>query len=112
MKLEISGHQVAIGRSFRDYIAGKLQDKIKRFFGNVISVQVMIGKSGNFFSSEIIINEGIGHRILKADAIASDVHSAFDESLHKMKAQLSKHKQQRLESRRKKRKAIESEGEV
>lgn len=107
MKLEVSGHQVEVGQAFRTYITDKLQDKIKKFFDNVISVQVVIGKDGAAFSSEIIINEGVGHRILRADGSAADAHAAFDESIHKMKTQLSKHKEQRLESRREKRKAAE-----
>ena len=110
MKLEISGHQVEVGQAFRTYITDKLQDKIKKFFDDVISVQVVIGRNGTFFSSEIVINEGIGHKILRADGSAADAHAAFDESVHKMKAQLSKHKEQRLESRRQKRKAAEDGG--
>lgn len=105
MRIEITGHQVEVGQSFHDYMQEKLQDTIKKFFKDVISVHVVIGRDRELFSSEIFINEGVNHRTTLADAKAADVYSAFDESFKKMKMQLGKHKDKMLEQRRKKRKA-------
>lgn len=105
MRIEITGHQVEIGQSFHEYVQDKLESTIKKFFKDAISVHVVIGRDSELFSSEIVINEGVNHRSIVANASEPDVHSAFDESFRKMKMQLGKHKEQMLEQRRRKRKA-------
>jgi ribosomal subunit interface protein len=93
MIIQISGHHVTTGQALQEYIKGKLESEIKKFFSNVISVHVFIEKHAELFASEIVVNEGVDHQTIAANAEAPDAYVSFDEAVRKMKAQLRKRKQ-------------------
>ena len=94
MILNISGQQAKIGQTLQEYVKNKLEAKVKKFFKEAISVHVTFKKEGAFFSTEIIVNDGIKHQaILRSDGKGNDAYSAFEDAIKKTDMQLRKHKE-------------------
>ena len=94
MILNISGHQVDTGQALQARVKKRLEAKVKKFFKEAISVHVVFGKEGVFFSAEIIVDDGIKRtNILKSNGKGDTALSAFDDALHKIDIQLRKQKE-------------------
>src|SRR5690242_14846543 len=94
MILNISGHQIEIGKGVQDYVRNKLEPKIKKFFKEAVSAHVTFEKERAFFLAEILINDGVKHEaILKSNGQGADIYSAFEDAYHKTDIQLRKHKE-------------------
>ena len=94
MILNISGHQLELGETLQAFVKKKLEAKVKKFFKEAISVNVIFEKKNSLISAEIIVNDGIKHQaLIRSNGKGQDWRTAFEDSINKIDIQLRKHKE-------------------
>ena len=93
MQVSISGQHISIGNSLQDYVKGRIQDVVHKYFAHAISTNIHFSKQHFHFICDIVVNDGTGrHIIIKSNSSSDDVYSAFDIALSKLQKQLRKYK--------------------
>ncbi len=95
MKIQVSGHHMDVGDSFRGHIEDKITGVANKFFENPVSAHISVVKEKNhLIKTDIIINEGTGSSIvIKSEASDFDPYKSFDSALDRAETQLRKHKE-------------------
>jgi len=95
MKIQVSGHHMDIGDSFRSHIENRITGITTKFFESPVSSHVAVLKEKNhLIRTDIIINEGTGSGIIiKGEASDFDAYKSFDAALDRVETQLRKHKE-------------------
>lgn len=90
MQLTISGHQIDLTDSMKNYIHEKMQ-KIERHFDHVNSIDVVLHVEKIHHQAEATINaKGI---TLHAQADSEDMYASIDHLTSKLDSQVRKHKE-------------------
>lgn len=98
MDIRVSGHQIDTGEALREHVSARLESIIDKYFGSALSSNVTFSRApAGAFSCDIVTHVMHG-LILKAHAIASDAHLAFDAAADKIEKQLRRYKR-RLKDR-------------
>lgn len=93
MQISISGQQFSVGNALQEYVRGRTQEVVSKYFDRTISAHIYFSKQGIYFVCEPIIHEGIGkHMTIKSDAMSDDVYTAFDMAILKLEKQLRRYK--------------------
>jgi putative sigma-54 modulation protein len=92
MQLDVTGKNIEVTDSLRDYIREKL-DRITRHFDNVIDVHVVLSVEKHRHFAEV--NVSASGAKLHADAEDKDMYAAVDEMADKIDRQVRKHKEKR-----------------
>ena len=93
MQVTVSGKQMQIGESLKEYVVNRVTNSVERFSNTVTSAEVSFTKNPHkFYSAQIMMRDGVGHDFYKADANSDDVYASFDEALIKLDKQLRRHK--------------------
>jgi len=93
MQISISGQHISIGNALQDYVKGRIQEVVHKYFAHAISTNVHFSKQHFHFICDIVVNEGTGrHIIIKSDSNSDDIYSSFDIALSKLQKQLRKYK--------------------
>lgn len=99
MDIRISGHQVETGDALRTHVSDRLQAIADKYFARAISANVTFGKGPHDarFVCDIVahVMQGV---ILKASAMGTEAHPAFDGSADKIETQLRRY-MRRLKAR-------------
>ncbi|MBO4956816.1 MAG: ribosome-associated translation inhibitor RaiA [Rickettsiales bacterium] len=83
----------SLGMHLPDYVKEKVNKEILKYFDTTINTNVFFSKNGNFFKTNIVVNEGSKRGIIiKSTAESDDIYNSFDLSLAKITKQLRKHK--------------------
>jgi ribosomal subunit interface protein len=110
MQISITGN-IDTGLSLQNYVEEKLQKEVKKHFDSAVSAHVYFKKQNQKQDSHhpihhvtIAINEGSKRHVeVTSDAEGANIHLTFDMALHKVVAQLRKHKDKmQTENRHKK----------
>lgn len=92
----------SLGINLPDYVKDKINNEILKFFDTTINANVFFSKSGNFFQTNIVVNDGSKRGILiKSRAESDDIYNSFDLALTKVVKQLRKHKNKMISYRKK-----------
>jgi putative sigma-54 modulation protein len=89
MQLTITGHQLDVTDSIRDYIESKFE-RIKRHFDQVLNVHVIISVEKVRHKSEATMH--IGGRDFFADSTEDHLYKSIDLLVDKLDKQIRRHK--------------------
>jgi len=90
MQLTISGHQLDLTDSMKDYIGEKMQ-RVERHFDHLNSIDVVLNVEKIQHKAEATINaKGV---TIHAHAESENMYSSIDELTDKLDAQVRKHKE-------------------
>lgn len=91
MEINISGHQVEVGKALQDYAKEKTRALVTKYFAHAIDAHIIFEKRKACFHAEIKVHERT-QKYAIADSEDSDIYKAFDDALHKIESQLRKYK--------------------
>lgn len=89
MQIEITGHQIDVTNSMRDYFNNKFT-RIKRHFDQVINVHAILSVEKIYHKAEATIN--INGKTLFAESTEEDLYAAIDLLIDKLDKQVRRHK--------------------
>ncbi len=93
MQVDTSGQQMSVGQSLNEYVDGRLQEVVGKYFSNAPSAHVHFSKQGHEFKCDIVLHEGTGrHVVIKSNNTSDEVYNAFDIALSKLEKQMRKYK--------------------
>lgn len=93
MQITVSGKQVDVGDSFRNYVDNRLQNGVNKYLDRVTQCDVVISREAHNFRADIVLNTGThSGYVVKGRSEASDIHSAFDDAATKIEKQLRRYK--------------------
>ena len=93
MKVKVEGANMEVGQSLTNHVNENLEKNVTKYFDMAVDGEVYFSKEGSDFKSVIIVNEGTKRGlVVKADATAAEVYSAFGEALNKISTQLRRYK--------------------
>ncbi len=96
MKINVSG-SIELGQSFPEYVNGKIEKEVSKYFNNLPVVEVHLNKQNNIIHANITINASK----INADGEDIDVYRAFDGAFEKLVIQLRKEKDKRTTKKKK-----------
>lgn len=83
----------SLGIHLPDYVKEKVNKEILKYFDTTINANVFFSKDGNFFKTNIVVNDGSKRGIIiKSTAESDDIYNSFDLALTRITKQLRKHK--------------------
>jgi len=93
MQIRISGKNIETGQALQQQVTEKIQKSVTKYFDKAIDADAIFGKRGPFFTTELIINEGVKDGIIiKSEAEADEIHASFELALEKADKQLRRYK--------------------
>lgn len=97
MQLTISGHQIDLTDSMKNYITEKMQ-RIERHFDHLNSIDVVLHVEKIHHKAEATLNaKGI---TMHAQADSDNMYSSIDELTNKLDTQVRKHKEKQTDHHR------------
>ncbi len=108
MQINVSGKQVDVGESLRQYAEERLSVGIPKYLDRVVGCDVVISREAHNFRTDIVLNTGThSGLIVKARADASDAHASFDSAADKIEKQLRRYKRRLTDHHKEDRRAEE-----
>ncbi|MCZ6901934.1 MAG: ribosome-associated translation inhibitor RaiA [Rickettsia endosymbiont of Ixodes persulcatus] len=93
MIISVSAQHIAIGNSLQEYSKERATQVVKKYFTDIINIDIHFSKEGINFKCDIIVKYGSGkHNIVKSNDSCSDIYVAFDKAMSKLEKQLRKYK--------------------
>jgi ribosomal subunit interface protein len=96
MQISVTGKQIDVGESLKQYVNPLLEKTIKKYFDKAIHAEVVFSKASHKhqdkFQADITMNEGAGIGFIKSRDVSDNIYSAFDGALEKIEHQLSRYK--------------------
>lgn len=89
MQIDITGHQLDVTTSMRDYFNSKFE-RIKRHFDQVINVHAILSVEKINHKAEATMH--INGRTLFAESVQEDLYAAIDLLIDKLDKQIRRHK--------------------
>lgn len=89
MQIDITGHQLDVTTSMRDYFNSKFT-RIKRHFDQVINVHVILSVEKIHHKAEATMH--INGKTLFAESVEEDLYAAIDLLIDKLDKQVRRHK--------------------
>jgi len=101
MQVIVSGKNIDIGDSIREYAEEHLKPAIGKYFEHAVRANVTLQKSRHLFSCDIVVNEGTGRKTnICAHAEREDPYAAFGQCVQKVEKQLRRYKRKLSKSHR------------
>lgn len=91
MQITLTGHQIDLGASWREYADKAISEVVQKYFANATDATVRVSHEGKTFLTEITTRPVAGLTV-SATASANDAYGALDEAIRKMAVQLKKYK--------------------
>lgn len=92
MKISVCGKNFNVGQSLTSYVEDSVTKRTTKYFSNPINASITFKKQNYFYEVDIIVDEGVKSGILiKSNAQANEVHSAFDLALMRIEKQLQRY---------------------
>ncbi|MEY4464167.1 MAG: hypothetical protein RLZZ81_1138 [Pseudomonadota bacterium] len=93
MSISVSGQHIAIGNNLQEYSKERATQVVKKYFTDIINIDIHFSKEGINFKCDIIVKYGSGkHSIIKSNDSCNDIYVAFDKAMSKLEKQLRKYK--------------------
>ena len=96
MQITLTGHQIDLGASWREYAEEAITGLVKKYFEKATEATVCVSHEGSDFKTEITVRPGTG-LFISSSGQAADAYGALDEALRKMGRQLKKYKNKMVE---------------
>jgi ribosomal subunit interface protein len=95
MQVIVSGKQVDVGESLRDYIEEKTRAGVEKYIDRINTIKVVLSKEGYAFRVDISGNIGTHAGLtLKSRTEGTDPYATFDLAIEKVEKQLRRYKRQ------------------
>lgn len=91
MSVKISGKNVDLGNSLREYISKETENLIDKYLGEEIESVVTIEKDNRLFDTEVCSHLHKGF-IIKTNGTSDDPYKSFDSALERLEERIKKHK--------------------
>ncbi|MDO4975054.1 MAG: ribosome-associated translation inhibitor RaiA [Alphaproteobacteria bacterium] len=91
MSVKISGKNIDLGNSLKDYIEKETENLIDKYLGEEIESTVVIGKDNRIFDTEVCLYLYKGF-VIKTNGASDDPYKAFDLALERLEERVKKHK--------------------
>lgn len=91
MQIKISGKNVAVGDSLRDFTTKEIDNLIDKYVGDSLDATVIIGKDHRLFDVEVLLHLSKGF-IIKTDGSSDDPYKAVSSALERLEERIKKHK--------------------
>ena len=91
MQLIITGKQVELGETFRNYVNASLGAILEKYFKTAVEAHVVVTKEAHLFRTEISLHIGRGI-VVNAGAVAPASGGAFDAAAERIAKQLRRYK--------------------
>lgn len=91
MQINITGHQIDLGDSWRTYTTEKVTEIAGKYFPNAVDANIKVSRSGELLKTEITVHPVAG-AVVVSEGSAGDAYASVDEALAKMNRQLGKYK--------------------
>ncbi|HJD60162.1 MAG TPA: ribosome-associated translation inhibitor RaiA [Rickettsia endosymbiont of Omalisus fontisbellaquei] len=93
MSISVSGQHISIGNNLQEYSKERATQVVKKYFTDIINIDIHFSKEGINFKCDIIVKYGSGkHNIIKSNDSCNDIYVAFDKAMSKLEKQLRKYK--------------------
>ncbi|WP_341786678.1 ribosome hibernation-promoting factor, HPF/YfiA family [Rickettsia endosymbiont of Cantharis rufa] len=93
MSISVSGQHISIGNNLQEYSKERATQVVKKYFTDIINIDIHFSKEGINFKCDIIVKYGSGkHSIIKSNDSCNDIYVAFDKAMSKLEKQLRKYK--------------------
>ncbi|AFB21114.1 ribosome hibernation-promoting factor, HPF/YfiA family [Rickettsia canadensis] len=93
MIISVSAQHISIGNSLQEYSKDRATQVVKKYFNDIINIDIHFSKEGINFKCDIIVKYGPGkHNIVKSNDSCNDIYVAFDTAMSKLEKQLRKYK--------------------
>jgi len=93
MSISVSGQHISIGNNLQEYSKERATQVVKKYFADIINIDIHFSKEGINFKCDILVKYGSGkHSIIKSNDSCSDIYVAFDKAMSKLEKQLRKYK--------------------
>ncbi|GAA5252523.1 ribosome hibernation-promoting factor, HPF/YfiA family [Candidatus Rickettsia kedanie] len=93
MIISVSAQHISIGNNLQEYSKERATQVVKKYFTDIINIDIHFSKEGMNFKCDIIVKYGSGkHNIVKSHDSCSDTYVAFDKAMSKLEKQLRKYK--------------------
>ncbi len=89
MQIDITGHQVEVTKSMKDYFTTKFE-RIKRHFDQVIKVHAILSVEKLEHKAEATMH--INGKTIFAESVQEDLYAAIDLLIDKLDKQVRRHK--------------------
>ncbi len=91
MSVKISGRNIDLGTSLKEYIEKELENLIDKYLGEQIDSTVTIVKDNRLFDTEVCVYLYKGF-VIKTHGASDDPYRAFDVALERLEERIKKHK--------------------
>lgn len=93
MSISVSAQHISIGNNLQEYSKERATQVVKKYFTDIINIDIHFSKEGFNFKCDIIVKYGSGkHNIVKSNDSCNDIYVAFDKAMSKLEKQLRKYK--------------------
>ena len=91
MQINITGQQINLGDSLRDYADKALTNTVSKYFEEAVSADIKVAKDGALIRTDIMVRPASG-AVINASGTSADAYASFDEATGKIARQLRKYK--------------------
>ncbi len=91
MQIKISGKNVDIGDSLREFTIKEIDNLVDKYVGNSLDATVIINKNHKLFEVEVLLHLSKGF-ILKSDGSSDDPYKAVSSALDRLEDRIKRHK--------------------
>lgn len=91
MRITVTGKQLDVGASLREYVENRLDGSVNKYFSHTIEGDVTLSKNAHLYRADCKIH--IGHGIyLQSSAEETEIYAAFDNAADKLEKRLRRYK--------------------
>lgn len=91
MDLSITGKQIDIGNSLRNYVQTRMQQSVGRFFDRPVDGSVTFSRDGHEYKTDCSVHLASG-LYLHSQARSADIYASFDGAIERMDKRAQRHK--------------------
>ena len=91
MQIIITGQQINLGDSLRDYADKALDGVVSKYFEEAVSADIRVAKDGDLIKTDITVRP-ISGTVIHATGTSADAYASFDDAVSKISRQLRKYK--------------------
>lgn len=93
MHISVSGQNMNVGESLREYVKEELEAKVTKYFEQAIDANVVFSREAHLFRADIHVNDGTGmNSFVKGRGKSNEVYSSFDQACERIEKQLRRYK--------------------
>ena len=91
MTIKVSGKNIDLGNSLKEYIIKETENLVDKYFGEKIESHILISKDNRLFDSEVCVHLHKGF-VIKTNGSSDDPYKAVDLALERLEDRIRKHK--------------------